>query len=365
MRRALLVAALLALAGPACVDDDIPPRPSVDGLVSDAGAGADADADLGDAPFAGDGASSGTPVLLATGSPCLAMDLAIANGTLYWTEDATGLVRSVSAAGGPVSTIASGQMRAGAIAVDAKNIFWVAGDRKTIMRRAVAGGAISTFVAATTETERLGGENDINALLVSNNTLYFGRYTFAYKMPTDGSMFTAIMSSPPEDLGKPGAFALDGTHLYQTEIGHNAVSRELLNGMQNGKLETGAMAPLAPDRIAVSVADLLIDAIAVRDDYVIWANGASIWTKLSNHGEDDPASILATAVGTNPISGFVVSGAFIYFGESSANAVEVVPIDSGLSRVLATGQMNPGQFVADDANVYWRTSDCRVMKLAK
>jgi hypothetical protein len=33
--------------------------------------------------------------------------------------------------------------------------------------------------------------------------------------------------------------------------------------------------------------------------------------------------------------------------------------------VIAMNQMNPSQFAADAAAIYWRTADCKIMKLAK
>jgi len=66
------------------------------------------------------------------------------------------------------------------------------------------------------------------------------------------------MTSPTSDMGQPGAFALDATHLYQTELNHQAISRETLDGTQDGLLEDGATrVVLAPDRIAVSQGGLV------------------------------------------------------------------------------------------------------------
>jgi hypothetical protein len=347
VRRPLVGLALLGVlgvSGVACVDGDIPPRPSVD-----AGSGADGD-----------------PMLLARASICDGMNLAVSGDTLYWTEEATGTVRSVPTSGGPPTSVATTQVRPTAIAVDSTYIFWVAGGGKTIVRKPVAGGNATVFVRATMQEEILGGENDINALLVAKNTLYFGRYIYASRIPTDGTMPKVISESPQLDRGIPGAFALDATHLYQVEMAHNAVTRELLDGTQNGLLEGGtARQPLAPDRIAVSQGGLLTDAIAVVDDDVIWANDSSIESKVGNFGENTPATTVTTSLGGNRITGFVVSDGVIYFGEAATDTVEMAPLATGIATVIATNQKAPGQFLADAANIYWRTSDCEIMRLAK
>jgi hypothetical protein len=205
--------------------------------------------------------------------------------------------------------------------------------------------------------------------------LYFGRYTYAIKVPTGGGKRTVIGQSPDSDLGKPGAFALDGNYLYQTELDHAAISRELTDGSQEGLLEGAQMGtqPHAPDRIAVSQGQLLTDAIDVAYGYVIWADGSVIKGKGVGQGENDAWTVMAVAADLNDITGFVVSGNAIYFGESVTNNVEVAPLildpaDAGTGpkgTIVASNQVNAGQFAADDRYVYWRTDQCKIMRLPK
>jgi hypothetical protein len=346
------VGVLLGLSFSGCVSDDIPARP--DPGAGDAGAG---------------------PRQLASAPGCGSIKLVVGSGTLFWTEKATGAVKSVPTTGGSTTVIATNQMSPGPIAVDATSVFWVNGGNKTIMKKALAGGAATVFVVATTVGEVLGGENDINALLVDKGTLYFGRYIYALKVPTNGGMMPKVIGRSPEsDVGKPGAFAIDATHLYQTELDHLAVTRETLDGNQMGLLE-GRMTrqPLAPDRIGISRAGLLLDAIAVVSGNVIWADNNKIETMPVDALENESLAAIATSAGYNPITGVVVSGTTIYLGESSNNNVESAPLptnpdpDAGApeATVIATNQMSPSQFAADDTNIYWRTADCRIMKLAK
>jgi hypothetical protein len=357
---------LLALAGVACVDDSIPPRPLV---AADAG-------DPTGTPDGGTGQGAG-PVLLAYATPCDGMRLVVSGGEVFWTEEATGMVQSIPTSGGKPTVIASGQVGPTAIAVDGTSIFWVAEGRKVIKKRAIAGGNTSIFVRATTNnTFGLPDENDINALLVSRGTLFFGRFLSVSKIPTDGTVPELIAKSPETDLGRAGAFALDPTHLYQVEISHNAVSREILDGSQNGYLEGDTiMQPFAPDRIAVSRGSLVTDAVAVVDDDVIWANGSDIETSFVGALESRGVMIVTTSVDSNLITGFVVSGGSVFFGESSDDTIEVAPLGRGtVPTVIATNQRGAGQFAADDQNIYWRTSStpsttsvsiCNIMKLAK
>jgi hypothetical protein len=293
--------------------------------------------------------------------------------TVYWTEKAAGTVKSVPTCGGAITTLAKGQTSPGALAVDATWIFWV--NDKTIMRKALAGGAPTTFVAATNDTPIFGDENDINALLVHEGTLFFGRYIYAISIPPSAGTRTVIGASPATDRGRPSAFAIDATHLYQTEISHGAISRESLDGKQMGFTKDGYRADKAPDRIAVSQEGLLFDALAVVNGNVIWVVGngpfgPAIGTASVDALEVHTPPFIGLPADFSKITGFVVSGSSVYFGDG-ANNVEIVPLTKGVDTdvphgtILASNQLSPSQFAADETNVYWRTSDCRIMKLAK
>jgi hypothetical protein len=71
------------------------------------------------------------------------------------------------------------------------------------------------------------------------------------------------------------------------------------------------------------------------------------------------------------LSGFVISDNQIYIGESSDDNIEMAPLMPGKNAgareatVIAAGQMKLTQFAADPTNIYWRTDDCKIMKLAK
>jgi hypothetical protein len=345
VRRARLAAlALVLTAGGACVDDAIPPRP----------------VDSPDAPG---------PHQLASAPGCMSIDLVVSDGTVYWTEQGPGLVKSVGKSGGGSQTIAAGQDKPGAIAVDAASVFWVAGGGKTIVKKPLAGTSSTILVRATNTEEILGGENQINALLVSGTDLFFGRFNLVAKVSTSGAlpnMPKVIMLSPESDRGRPSAFALDPTHLYQTENVHWAISRETTDGLQDGLVEAGGRQTLAPDRIAVSQSEeLLLDTIAVVDGNVIWAVGPNIKTKPVDANENVPEAIVTTSRGGNAITGFVVSSGVVYFGEAVDDNIEKAPLATGEVTLIAGNQQAPSQFAADDDNIYWRTADCKVMRMAK
>ena len=166
------------------------------------------------------------------------------------------------------------QMQPNSIAADATNVYWGNNGDGNVMKAPVGGGTASVFFANGAGAD--GGAPDagtaddmhVNALLVNGTTsLFVGRGLDTYKVPLAGG--AALHLSHSLEIGYPGAFAFDGTHLYQTEISHNAITRESIDGTQKGAITDGSIHDLAPDRIAVSRASLVTDAIQVSGQNVL------------------------------------------------------------------------------------------------
>jgi hypothetical protein len=251
-------------------------------------------------------------------------------------------------------------MAPGAIAADAGALYWIT-NRAAIATRPRVGGSVSVLVPPTMVAEDFGGENDINALLADGTAIYFGRFTSAYSLSIGGTKPELLGRSPIQDLGQPFAFAVDAEHLYQTEYFHRAVTRETIHTKQEGLLEDGiTMQPYAPDRIAVSQGSLLDDAIARWGDSVLWADGPTILRKVVDDWENAPIVGVTSTMGGGDVTGFVVSGDVIYFGEANANTIQKAALPMGPPVVVAEDQFNPRRFAADADGIYWRTDDCAV-----
>jgi hypothetical protein len=338
----------------------------VAGLVGACGGGAK--------PGASD-AGTPTPTELVSSPGCGSIRLVVSNGTLYWTNKTAGTVNSLPTTGGMPKVIAMGQNLPNPVAVDGASIYWGNDGDRTVMKQALMNGTAAALVPAPADADP---KNVVNALLVDKTTLYVGRGLDTYKVPTTGGMLVQLSHSPVGDSGYPSAFALDATHLFQTESAHNAISREALDGTQNGLLETGVAQALAPDRISVSRAGLVTDAIALSGNHVVWANLNGIETHDKDQTEKESTlSIIANSAGYQAITGFVISGNKIYLAESSDNNVQVVALsfevdagDAPVGKVIATQQTNAGELAADDTSIYWTTIEtpgtaCKIMKLAK
>jgi hypothetical protein len=332
----------------------------------------------------GGGGAAGTgtgpaPVSLLSVKGCGNIRLVVANGTIYYTNLLAGTVSSVAVAGGTPNVIAMNQNQPNPIAVDTTSVYWGNSGDGNVMKAPLTGGAATVFFAATAADGGVpdGGTMDTpNALLINGTTLFIGRGLDAFKISTTGG--TALNISHSLENGDPGAFAFDGTYLYQTEMLHDAITRETIDGTQMAAITDGSIHALAPTRIAVSQGSLVTDAIEISGQDVVWADGTNIKFHDKDTGESAEAVVMTSTPGFNPLSGFVISGNNIYLGETSDNNVEVTPLtftpsaNPPMPTVIAMKQPNPAEFAADATNIYYTTitttdanGTCQIMKLAK
>jgi hypothetical protein len=130
-----------------------------------------------------------------------------------------------------------------------------------------------------------------------------------------------------------------------------------------------------------------MDALAVVGSELVWADSSNINAKAVTGNNSTSGRFVAATLGANAITGFVVAGGSVYFGESSnppgvdtGDAIEVAPLEPGEAgpadaRIVATGQKNASQFAADATHVYWVTrtpseagaggDDCALVRLAR
>jgi hypothetical protein len=251
----------------------------------------------------------------------------------------------------------------GPVAADATSVYWSNLGDKTLMKAPVAGVTATVVVPATSEV--------VNGLIVNGGFIYFGRGTSAYRVPVAGGTPLVLMTSP--ENGKPSGFALDGGYLYNVELLHNAVTREKADGTQPIKTRDGGVPLPEPDRIAVSQGGLLHDAVYASANKTYWVDNTQLKSKVVlGDGQDEfrPLTPVINSSGFASISGFVVAGSTIYLGTELDDTIEKGPtagVDGGAadSVVIAKNQKKAAQFAADTASIYWATSDCHIMKLAK
>jgi len=84
----------------------------------------------------------------------LASNLAIDANDVYWTEDNSGMIRSVPKNGGNTTTLASGQGGLGCIATDGAHVYWGA-QTDAAIRRTFAGEPVLTLATGETTTSSI------------------------------------------------------------------------------------------------------------------------------------------------------------------------------------------------------------------
>ena len=362
------------------------------------------------------GACQPTPVQMAILPGCGIAHLAALDGSLYWTEQATGAVKSLAEAtpGGTPIVLASNELLPGAIAVDESGVSWSDDGDFSIVHSTVGGGARTKLLTASAA---------VSGLIARAGIIYYGAGASTYAVTplsnatpdaamdaaatvdaamdaaatadaaTDAAAATAdaatdaaatvdaatdaarpnatsltLMTFPTCHLSRTGALALDVDHLYQTDFLQQFLSRERIDGQQlaTDPCPTDAAAApkiAAPDTISHSQGELLQTALAVVGGQLIWADRSTLNIKVAD-GTAVSAQVLATTANANPITAFVVSGSSVYLGESGGtndfggDTIEVTPLalsDAGAptATIVATEQRLTSQLVADGTGVYW------------
>ncbi|HVU49530.1 MAG TPA: hypothetical protein VHL80_02525 [Polyangia bacterium] len=339
------------------------------------------------------------PVVLARVPGCGAARLALAGGLVYWTESATGVVRSlaVTSPGGAPTTLAASQMNPGPIASDGTAVYWSNAGDKTIMAAplggsdggATDGGGSDGGGADGGAQPLLTAPDVVDGLLASGGFVYYTAGPSTLRVPRSGGAPLTLASFAGCKMSLPYALALDTDYVYQTDQLSQYITRARNDGTQlvtNPCADAGAAQIAAPETVSHSQGELYLDAIYRAGDEVIWADHTNVYAKV-------PGAIsgreVATSAGANKVTGFVVTGASVYLGEGadqqpgpSSDTIQVAPLgtpdggdDIPEGRIVAVGQHAAGSFAADATHVYWTThtpsatagapDDCAIVSLAK
>jgi hypothetical protein len=281
------------------------------------------------------------PVELArVAGGCGAMALAVAGGTLYFTDQDHGTVSSVATAGGAAAKIlAMTQAMPLAIVADDTGVYWANQGDNTIMKAALPAGTVTTLTTATAP---------VQGLAVRAGVLFFSRAMDVLKISTAGGAAPTPVGS---SVGKPIALALDATMVYWNADLEAAVQRHPQDG-------SGMTAP-----IAESQGSLLLNAIDIVGGQVIWASAGTITSKAGpTSTKDDASHLIVGTANSDTVTGFVATDTTVYLGEDGQ--VEKAPLPTANeATVIAKGQPEPSSFAADATHIYWRTKDCAILKL--
>jgi hypothetical protein len=296
-----------------------------------------------------------TPTTFLPAAPgCGALRLAWAGGTLYWTDENHGTVKSISTVGGAAATVASNQMAPTLVAVYGAALYWLESGAKRIMKATIPGG---TPAPVATSTAAIGG------FVVSpdGNTLYFSAGTTINKTTTAGG--GAVTEAGHEDSGIPGALALDGANIaFATRVNGDVDVMTIGTGTPSvcAAPDSTTATNASCLRVGRSQDSLIYDTIYAMNGKVYWAAGDAVHSAsetLSDGFNDRIASTMpGKYVGTFAILG---TSTVYYSDEDSLLKAPLMP--NAPFSIWARAQPMSTSIALDATNVYWATSDCAVM----
>lgn len=371
----LVAAAMLTGCGSKGVATRDAAPDDADGPHADVPHANDADVDVALQAETGRDAPAGpAPVVLARAPGCGAARLALAGDTLFWTERATGLVRKVGVAGGDPTVVASGQATPGAITADDTAVYWSDEGDRTIRTAPLDGSDGGVQDGGSRGAPLLTAAAPVSALLADDGVLYYSAGTSTFVVPRAGGVASTLATFATCRPNMPGALAAGGAYVYETADLLQFIVRVRADGTQLGNnpcvaADAGAPQIDIPETVSHTQGALLLDALAVTGEEVVWADHGFISAKTTGVPAQATSRDVALAAGSNVITGFVVSGARVYLGESddpgagpTAHTIQVAPFgaagagaETPTATVVATGQVGARSFVANATHVYWVT----------
>jgi hypothetical protein len=250
----------------------------------------------------------GTPVTLVSGLPYaspedvagLLSGIAVDSARVYWTEISAGNVMSVPIGGGTPTTLASGEIRPTAIAVDTTSAYWIVmGEENALSIGSIMKVPLSGGEAITLASEQVYPSSNI---VVDGTKVYWAQGAAVAALmsePLDGGIAITLVAGA--QVTGIANIAVDSTSIYWTEgtVTNGFVMKAPLGGGTPTMLASGLGQP----------AYIAVDATNVY------------WTDFGN----------------DPLEGNVMS----------------VPISGGSPTELASGLTAPGGIAVDGTSAYW------------
>jgi hypothetical protein len=307
------------------------------------------------------------------------LQLALADGVLYWTDRDHGTVNRLTLAGvlpgGAISTVASGEQAPGLIEARGGDVFWIDADSMdpsgrgpatARLRHATPDGAL---VDLATETNTNGG---IRGLAVSSDgrTLFYSADTKVKAVPVEGG--APLEVGAEAHGGVPMALGVEGDAIgYVTDINGN------VDVMTGGPATCGGLDPnKSGDPLMVNCVRIggctpwpLTERFLVRGARAIWADGTNLDMSTPLGKGLVYKDTIASTVSGNPITGLAASGETLYFAESGQTSSgwmgdglieRTAGVPNSTPVALARAQLGPHSLVVDATDVYWATADCAI-----
>jgi stigma-specific protein Stig1 len=308
---------------------------------------------------------------------CAGLALAVASGTLYWTDQALGTVMTETVTGGPARTIASAESAPGLIAVRGSMLFWVdasaspsvvnmlpqTSTTSTLRAMGLVSGVANDLVA---ETNLTGGIRGL-ALSDDGQVVYYSAGTKVRMIPAMGGAAMDVANEEPD--GIPTALAVAGSTIgYVTDLAGAVDVIDVVNGVVAicgpGNPTTGDLSSnVNCTRVGRGQGEPFFGGLVIKDDEIYWSNFGRIQVTPA---AQDPSGIhldatqVAATYGSQ-IGGLVGDPNNIYVTDTTDGLIERTPyVINSRAIQIARGQMMPSAMAVDGTRVYWSTGDCAI-----
>ena len=321
----------------------------------------------GDTQGCGGGGKCGaTPAtLVPAAAGCGTIRLAISGTTLYWTEETTNKVKSMTLPSGTPKEIGMPGTAPKVIVANGTNAFWIADGDKTI-RKSAAGADATVFVPTVTGT--------ITGFTVAaDGALYYAvnppaptapavAHPTIYKVPAAGG--TAVEVGH-EDSGIPHALAVEGSLLgYPTELNGDVDVMTLVDGTPAVCASMDSTTAVNKNCIRLSQSQMPnYEGMYIIGGIAYWSNQAAIQAKSATMA-DASSKTIGSADGALAMRAFSISNGTAFFaGDDDTGFVFTAPITGTASQTaIARKQKAVTSVVADASKAYWAT-ECTIMSV--
>ena len=294
------------------------------------------------------------PVELMAAKGCGDVRLALDGSSLFWTEQASGRVRSIALEGGPITEVASEQLAPRQLAVDAGGVYWVnQGDGTTgsssVMKAPLPLAAPPFALVSAPATDPITG------VALESDKLYYGLGHDVHAISTDenadGDVIVGVAfarNDTREPDGVPDALSVHDGRVYWivTDVG-SVESDDILPG-SDGLPRIAHGAQMWPNDLGFAGA------------YVYYTAFESLFAAKA----DSPAVAVASSNDYSPLSAFAVNAENGYFADQGGHisrhgvGLPLAPtFEPTPSAQLVRGQGNVTAVVLDAKHVYWASVD--------
>ena len=265
-----------------------------------------------------------------------AIDLALDEGYLYWTDNGYNRIRRRRILGGDIETLATSQVGAFAIVLDETHLYWTSRRHHRVMRRSKHDD--DTEIVVSSQTDATGLALDEQHVYWTSNS-------------SDWVRRAGIDDRDVETIARrqngTANVIVDETHVYWTSVQDYTLHRWPKTG---GDIELLAEGQPGAARMAID------------HNHVYWTNyfGDQVmrWNKQSRELE----TIATEQMGAR---GITLDDTHVYWVNERGGEIMRRAKRGGDIELIIRGEEPPIDIIVDDDNLYWSNSEHQILQLSR